>query len=120
MTAADAVVWTVILLGGVATFAIRGSFVFLYERLDLPALAEAALKYVPAAVLAALVVPAVLTVDGTPVVETGLGPVAAGRALLASDRVLAGALAAVVAYYTEDVLPTIVVGMAALLALGAV
>jgi len=120
VTATDTVVWAAILIGGVATFAIRGSFVFLYERLDLPALAEAALKYVPAAVLAALVVPSVLTIGGTPVVETGLGPVAAVRALLASDRVLAGALAAVVAYYTEDVLPTIIVGMAALLALGAV
>ncbi|MFB6117124.1 AzlD domain-containing protein [Halosegnis sp.] len=120
MTAADAVIWTVVLLGGLGTFAIRGSFIFLYERLTLPELVEAALRYVPAAVLAALVVPAVLTVDGVPVAETGLAPAAAVRTLLASDRVLAGALAAIVASYTEDVLATIVVGMAALLVLGAV
>jgi len=119
VTAADSVVWLAVLLGGLGTFAIRGSFVFLYERLDVPELAERALRYVPAAVLAALVVPAVLTLGGTPVAETGLGPAEAARALLGSDRVLAAALAAVVAYYTEDVLATIVVGMGALLALGA-
>lgn len=119
MTAADSVVWLAVLLGGLGTFAIRGSFVFLYERLDVPALAERALRYVPAAVLAALVVPAVLTLGGTPVAETGLPPGEAVRGLLGSDRVLAAALAAVVAYYTEDVLATIVVGMGALLALGA-
>lgn len=120
MTASDAVVWTAILLGGLGTFAIRGSFLFLYGRLDLPALVERALRFVPAAVLAALVVPAVLQVGGTPVVETGLEPVAAVRALATSDRVLAGALAAVVAWRTEDILATIVVGMGALLLLGVV
>lgn len=119
MTAADAVVWAAIVIGGVATFAVRGSFIFLYARLDLPALAERALRYVPAAVLAALVVPAVLTLDGTAVAETSLPPAEAARALLESDRVLAAGVAAVVAYYTEDVLATIVVGMGVLLALGA-
>jgi len=119
MTAADSIIWLAVLLGGIGTFAIRGSFVFLYERLDIPELAERALRYVPAAVLAALVVPAVLTLDGIPVAEAGLSPVAAVRVLLGSDRVLAAGIAAVVAYYTEDVLATIVVGMGVLLALGA-
>ncbi|MFC7177087.1 AzlD domain-containing protein [Halosegnis marinus] len=120
MTATDAVVWAAVALGGVATFAVRASFVFLYERLDIPELAERALGYVPAAVLAALVVPAVLTLDGVPVAEAGLPPAEALRTLLGSDRVLAAGVAAVVAYYTEDVLATIVVGMGVLLALGAV
>jgi branched-subunit amino acid transport protein len=120
VTAVDAVVWLAVALGGVGTFCIRASFIFLYERLDLPTLAERALVYVPAAVLAALVVPELLRVDGAPVAETGLGAVEAGRALLASDRVLAGGLAALVAYYTEDVLATIVVGIGTLLVLGAV
>lgn len=116
----DALVWTVVVLGGVGTFAIRASFIFLYERLDIPPRAERALRFVPAAVLAALVVPAVLTVHGEPVAEAGLGPVAAVRALAASDRLLAGLVAAAVAWYTEDILATIVTGMVALLALGLV
>ena len=120
MTATATVVWTAIVLGGIGTFAIRASFLFLYERLDVPERVERGLRLVPAAVLAALVVPAVLEVAGTPVVETGLGPVAAVRGLLGSDRVLAGALAALVAWYTEDVLATIVVGMVTLLVLGLV
>lgn len=120
MRATGTVVWLAVLLGGIGTFAIRGSFVFLYEQLDLPELVEEALRYVPAAVLAALVVPAVLTVNGTPVAELGLAPDTAVRTLVGSDRVLAGLLAAVVAYYTEDVLATIVVGMGSLLLLGVV
>lgn len=118
MTASDAVVWTAIVLGGVGTFAIRASFLFLYGRLDVPERVERGLRLVPAAVLAALVVPAVLEVGGTPVAKTRLGPVAAVRGLLESDRVLAGAVAAVVAWYTEDILATIVVGLATLLLLG--
>ena len=38
MTAADAVVWLAVALGGVGTFCIRASFLFLYERLDIPKL----------------------------------------------------------------------------------
>jgi branched-subunit amino acid transport protein len=120
VTATDTVVWTAIVLGGVGTFAIRASFLFLYGRLDVSDRVERALRLVPAAVLAALVVPAVLEVGGTPVAETGLGPAAAVRGLLASDRVLAGALAAVVAWYTEDILAPVVAGMVALLVLGLV
>ncbi|PSQ52040.1 branched-chain amino acid ABC transporter permease [Halobacteriales archaeon SW_8_65_20] len=120
MTAPTTTVWLAILLGGVGTYAIRSSFIMLYGRLELPASVEHALRFVPAAVLAALVVPELAQVDGTPVVQSGLSPAEAVQTLLASDRVFAGALAAVAAYYTEDVLVTIVVGMGALLALGAV
>jgi branched-subunit amino acid transport protein len=60
------------------------------------------LRYVPAAVLAALVVPAVVSLEPT-VVRT-----------LTADRLLAGAVAAGVAWYTEDVTSTIVVGLVAL------
>ncbi|MDZ7746983.1 MAG: AzlD domain-containing protein [Halobacteriales archaeon] len=120
MTAPDTTIWLAILAGGIGTYTIRGSFIALYGRLELPATVENALRFVPAAVLAALVVPELAQVDGTPVVQSGLPPAEAVWTLLTSDRVLAGALAAVAAYYTEDVLATIVVGMGALLALGAV
>lgn len=120
MTAPDAVVWTAIVVGGLGTFAIRASFLFLYGRLDVSDRVERGLRLVPAAVLAALVVPAILEIGGVPVVETGLGPAAAVRALLESDRVFAGLIAAAVAWYTEDILATIVTGMVALLLLGLV
>ncbi|MFB6204929.1 MAG: AzlD domain-containing protein [Haloglomus sp.] len=101
-------VWLVILAAGVGTFLFRASFLFLFERFGgVPPRLERALRYVPAAVLAALVVPALVAPDGTPV-------------LLGNDRLLAGALAALVAWRTESVLATIAVGLVALTALVAV
>lgn len=106
MTAADPVVWTAVVLAGVGTYAIRASFLFLFERLGgVPTRAETALGMVPAAVLSALVVPAILA------------PEEAVR-LLGNDRLVAAAIAAAVAWYTESILATIVVGLVALVALG--
>lgn len=105
-TAPDTVVWAAVLLAGVGTYAIRASFLFLFERLgDVPARVETALGMVPAAVLSALVVPAILAPEGTPEV-------------LGNGRVVAAAVAAVVAWYTESILATIVVGLLTLVGLG--
>jgi branched-subunit amino acid transport protein len=96
-------VWAVIVAVGVATFLIRLSFIYLFGRIDtVPPRVTRALRYVPAAVLAALVVPAVVAVE----------PTVAGT--LTADRFLAGTVAAVVAWRTEDVTATIVVGLVAL------
>jgi branched-subunit amino acid transport protein len=95
--------WGVILAIGVVTYAIRLSFIALFGRVDdIPPLVEQALTYVPAAVLAALVVPALVTVQ----------PTLAGT--LGQDRLLAGLVAAGVAWRTENVFATIAVGMGAL------
>ena len=100
-------VWAAILVVGVGTFLIRFSFLFLFEYVSaVPEGVERALEFVPAAVLAALVVPAVVVVDGTPALSLG------------NDRLLAAGLAVVVAWRTESVLATIAVGVAALLGLG--
>lgn len=100
---ADAVVLAVIAVVGVGTYAIRLSFVALFGRLDeVPDGVERVLRFVPAAVLAALVLPAVAT------------PGAGG---LAVDKLVAGALAAAVAWRTENVLATMAVGMGALWAM---
>jgi branched-subunit amino acid transport protein len=102
-------IWVVVLVVGVATFAIRYSFVYLFGRIDaVPTRLEEALRFVPAAVLAALVAPAL--VDP--------GPTLAATVL--DDRFLAGAVAAVVAWYTENMFATIAVGLLALWAVGAV
>lgn len=99
-------VWTVILVVGVLTFGIRFSFVALFGRVDtVPPRVEAALRYVPAAVLAALVVPSLL------VIRPSLG------ATLVNAELLAGAAAVVAAWRTENIFVTIAVGMVALHAL---
>ncbi len=101
-------VWVVIAVIAIGTFAIRFSFLYLFEYLEtVPTGLERALRFVPAAVLAALVFPAVVIVDGTPAVSAG------------NDRLLAAALAAIVAWRTENILATIAVGLLTLLALQA-
>lgn len=102
-TWSPASIWAAIVLIGVSTFTIRLSFIYLFGRLDgVPPRVEQVLRYVPAAVLAALVVPAVVTVESTL------------TATLLDERLLAGAVATSVAWRTEDVLATIVLGMGTL------
>ncbi|AOW79744.1 hypothetical protein HTSR_0549 [Halodesulfurarchaeum formicicum] len=97
----DPIVWLAILVIGVLTFAIRVSFIALFGRLDeIPARAKLFLRYVPAAVLAGLVFPAFLTFDG-----------AGGPAM---DKLLAGGIAAAIAWRTENVLATLLAGMGSL------
>lgn len=96
-------IWAAIALIGVCTYGIRLSFIYLFGRIDeVPPRVERVLRYVPAAVLAALVVPAVVTVG--PTLE----------ATLVDERLLAGAVAAGVAWRTEDVFATITLGMGTL------
>ena len=93
-------IWGLIVVIGVLTFLIRLSFIGLFGYLDeIPQGVERALRFVPAAVLAALVLPSFLT----------LGPGG-----LAVDRLAAGLVAAGVAWRTEDVFATIGAGMATL------
>ncbi|USZ69264.1 AzlD domain-containing protein [Halorussus salilacus] len=95
--------WAVILAAGVGTFAFRFSFIALFGRLDdVPEGVERALRFVPAAVLAALVAPDLVYADGA-VAFTPANP-----------RLLAGAVAAAVAWRTEDIAATLVAGMATL------
>lgn len=99
--------WLVFLLMGAVTVSLRASFLLLQDRIALPRSLERALRYVPAAVLAAIVAPAVLQGEGDPLF---------GAPWL-DTRVLAAAIAAVVAWRTRNILATIAVGMAALWAL---
>lgn len=116
MTAPDETVWLVIAVAGIGTFTIRASFLFLLGYVDgVPPRAERALRFVPAAVLAALVVPAFLQVDGEPLAS--VPTLADAAAVFAGPRFLAGTVAAAVAYRTESILATIVIGLVALLGL---
>ena len=93
---------------GLITFALRVSFIALSGRLEMPPLVKRALRFVPAAVLSAIVVPALVfredTLDLT----------------LNNEKLLAGALAALVAWATRSIIWTIVAGMVALWTLQAV
>lgn len=96
-------IWAAILLIGAATYAIRLSFIHLFGRIDeVPPRLKRALRFVPPAVLAALVAPDLLTVRGTV------------PATLLDERLLAGIVACVVAWRTENVFATIGAGMVTL------
>lgn len=93
--------WLVALLLGLGTFLIRFSFILIVDRVTFPEAVVRMLRFIPASVLPAIIVPAVLLhgADGGP---TGLArPVAAGVAVLA-------------AWKTRNILATILSGMAAL------
>jgi branched-subunit amino acid transport protein len=93
---------------GLITLALRLSFILLFGRVDdVPRRVERTLELVPAAVLAALVVPAIVALD-------------AGGAVVAEPaKVVAAVVAAGVAWRTENVLATIAVGMGVLWLVGA-
>lgn len=98
------IAWPAIVAIGVGTFLLRASFLYLYERIDLPERGERALELVPAAVLSALVAPSFLAPAGT-------------VAVVGNDRLVAGAVALAVAWRTENILATLVVGFVLLVGL---
>jgi branched-subunit amino acid transport protein len=96
-------VWIAIVAIGLATFGFRLSFIYLFGRIDdVPPRIRRPLTYVPPAVLAALVVPDLVTVESTV------------TATLIDERLIAGVAAGVVAWRTENVFATIAAGMGVL------
>lgn len=102
MTTIDAgVVWAIFVVAGAGTYAMRASFLALLRRSSqVPQPARRALALVPAAVLAALVAPALAR--------------SGGSVDLLTARFAAGMLAALVAWRTRNVIAVLVVGMGAL------
>ena len=98
-------IWLVMLLGGMLTFGIRASFIYLFGRFKIPETVKRSLRFVPPAVLSAIVAPALLMPDNS--MDISLG----------NFRLLAGAVAIFVAWTTRNTLLTILSGMAALLLL---
>ena len=100
--------WLTMILMGLITFALRVSFIALAGRLEMPALVQRALRFVPAAVLSAIVVPALVFREGDL------------ELTLSNEKLLAGLFAGLVAWYTKSIIWTIVAGMVALWTLQAV
>lgn len=99
---ADVYAW--LLIGGLAVVALfaRGVFILPGSRMQMPPTIERMLRYAPAAALVAIIVPDLFRIDGT-VTLTVVNP-----------RVVAGAVAFVVAAATRNIILTIVCGMAVL------
>ena len=95
-------VWFVIIAMGLVTYALRLSFIALSGRLTMPPFVQRALRFVPAAVLSAIVVPALVFREGD--LELSFG----------NEKLLAGLLAGIVAWYTKSIIWTIIAGMVAL------
>jgi len=93
--------WAVILVVGALNYLSRLSFIAFFARRSMPPLLERALRYVPAAMLTALIVP--MVVDVTP---DGLHP--------HLPKVVAAVLATLVAWFKLGTLWTLGVGMLAL------
>jgi branched-subunit amino acid transport protein len=100
--------WLAIFGAGAVTFALRLSFIVLLERIRIPPTFRRALRFVPAAVLTAVVIPLLFYEDG--VLEVSLG----------NERLLAGLVAALIAWRTRSVLLTLGGGMAMLWTLQAI
>jgi branched-subunit amino acid transport protein len=94
--------WLIITGMGIITLLHRISFIVLLGDTETPPLLQRALRYVPAAVLTALFVPALLFYQGTLNVSAG------------NERLLAGVVAIIVARLTKSILLTIGVGMVVL------
>lgn len=100
-------VWVAIFLAGIGTFAMRASFVAAAHRLaTVPPSAERVLRQIPPAALAAIVLPAIIRPEGT--------------LDLLQPRLVAGVFAALVAWRSRNVLLTLALGMAGLIAIDAV
>lgn len=94
--------WLLFLAIGLGTFSLRFSFIYLFGKITMPEWLRRALKYVPAAVLAALVFPALTHPTGTLDISIN------------NLRLLAGLGGAIVAWKTRNVLWTLATGMALL------
>lgn len=98
-------IWLVMVLGGLVTFGMRFSLIYLFGRFQVPETMRRALHYVPPAVLSAIIFPELFLPNGTWDVS------------LANTRLLAGLAAILTAWFTRNTLITILAGMAALFVL---
>jgi branched-subunit amino acid transport protein len=91
--------WVILIGGLLVTYATRLSFILFLPPERMPAWFRRGLRFVPPAVLAALITPALLMPAGS--IELSLG----------NERLLAGVLAFLVAWRTRSTWLTIAAGM---------
>jgi branched-subunit amino acid transport protein len=95
-------IWLIMLLGGLITFGIRFSLIYLFGKLHIPETMRKALHYVPPAVLSAIIFPELFLREGKLDIA------------LDNYRLLAGLFAMGAAWFSKNTLVTIIAGMIAL------
>ena len=95
-------VWLVMVIGGLITFGMRFSLIYLFGKFHIPETLRKALHYVPPAVLSAIVFPELLLHSGALDIS------------FQNERLIAGLIAVLVAWFSRNTLLTILVGMLAL------
>ena len=95
-------IWLVMLLGGLITFSIRFSLIYLFGKFEIPEAIRRALRYVPPAVLSAIIFPELFLRDGMLDLS------------LENTRLLAGLVAILFGWLSKNTLVTIIAGMLAL------
>jgi branched-subunit amino acid transport protein len=96
----DLRIWFVILAAGIITYLIRLSFIIALERLKLPDWFLRGLRYVPPAVLSAIIVPELANWNGQAVNLTWNNP-----------QIIAGMVAVLVAWWTRNMFLTLIFGL---------
>src|SRR5205809_2207898 len=99
--------WVTIIIVGVLTLGIRLSFMVFMGKTRISPMVQQALRFVPVAVLSALIAPALFLPGGSLNLS------------FANVRLIAGIIAILVAWRTKNALLTIVTGMTCLLILQA-
>lgn len=100
---APGVVWLLVVVLGIGVYALRLSFIEFHNIVEnFPPRIERALTFIPAAILAALITPALFPLDGSVVT------------VVFTERALAGAAALATAVRTQNMIATILVGMGVL------
>lgn len=97
--------WLTMLTVGILTFGIRLSFIVILDRWQPPELIQRSLRFVPVAVLTAIIVPELVLPGG--IVDISISNL----------RLLAGIVAMLVAWKTKNIVWTIIAGMGVLLGL---
>ncbi len=95
--------WITMAAAGLATFLTRFSFIYLLEKFDMPDWFRRALRYVPPAVLSAIILPELISPNGSVALPWQ------------NAQLIAGAIAVLVAWRSRSMLLTIAAGMIALL-----
>ena len=99
--------WLILFAGGIITYVIRLSFILLLGHMEIPDWLRRSLRFVTPVVLSAIITPELVFHAGK--IDLSLN----------NFRLLAGIFAILVAYRTRSTLLTIILGMAALLAMQA-
>lgn len=94
--------WPIVIALGLGTFLIRFSFILIVDRVTFPDAVNRMLRFIPASVLTALIVPSVLLAR------------TAGHEFAGWDRTLAALAAVLVAWKTRNIFATIAGGMGVL------